>query len=235
MQHPGFSRRRRRHSRSPGPLIVRPRRRRSTRANPCFATERERSVFRLSPPRGPPSVASMASHLHLAAIPRARLRPHRPGADPRRARRRPRADPSQGLRLLLEIERRPRGGRRGRRPRSAAAHVNGRQPNVLVLDLSMPGGSSIEAIGRAARARPGDADRGADDGGDPVFAQRALAAGALGFVTKDLADGELRAARSRGGARRGVREPAAGQRASTRCTARSPSTSSRRARSRCCG
>ena len=37
---------------------------------------------------------------------------------------------------------------------AATRYVRGHQPRVLVLDLNMPGGSSLEAIPRSARSRP---------------------------------------------------------------------------------
>ncbi len=64
-------------------------------------------------------------------------------------------------------------------------------PHVLVLDLSMPDGSSIEAIGRLREQAPDTQIVVMTMNENPVFAQRAFAAGAVGFVGKDLADGEL--------------------------------------------
>jgi two-component system response regulator NreC len=74
---------------------------------------------------------------------------------------------------------------------SAAHQVQGKHPNVLVLDLSMPGGSSIEAIGHLRERSPETQIVVMTMEESPVFAQRALAAGALGYVSKELADGEL--------------------------------------------
>ena len=74
---------------------------------------------------------------------------------------------------------------------SAALEVQGNHPNVLVLDLSMPGGSSIEAIGQLRERAPATQIVVMTMEESPVFAQRALAAGALGYVSKELADREL--------------------------------------------
>ena len=74
---------------------------------------------------------------------------------------------------------------------SASHQVQGKHPNVLVLDLSMPGGSSIEAIGQLRERAPGTQIVVMTMEESPVFAQRALAAGALGYVSKELADKEL--------------------------------------------
>jgi two-component system, NarL family, response regulator NreC len=90
-------------------------------------------------------------------------------------------DGAQGVEVIAEVDDLP----------SALRQVQGHQPNVLVLDLRMPGGSSIEAIRELSRCAP---DTGVvvltmDD--SPSIAQEALAAGALGYVLKEFADDEL--------------------------------------------
>ncbi len=70
-------------------------------------------------------------------------------------------------------------------------NVHAHEPHVLVLDLSMPDGSSIEAIGRLREQAPDTQIVVMTMEDNPVFAQRAFAAGAVGFVVKDLADNEL--------------------------------------------
>jgi two-component system response regulator NreC len=70
-------------------------------------------------------------------------------------------------------------------------HLEGDEPRVLVLDLGMPGGSSIQAIGRLRERGPDTQIVMMTMEDNPVFAQRAFAAGALGFVSKELADAEL--------------------------------------------
>jgi two-component system response regulator NreC len=69
--------------------------------------------------------------------------------------------------------------------------VQAQEPHVLVLDFGMPGGSSIEAIGQLRELVPDTqiVVLSIEDG--PMVAQRAFAAGAVGFVAKDLADSEL--------------------------------------------
>jgi two-component system response regulator NreC len=74
---------------------------------------------------------------------------------------------------------------------AVARDVKGYQPNVLVFDLNMPGGSGIEAIGRLRERVPDTHIVVMTMEENPVFAQRAFAAGAVGFVAKDLADVEL--------------------------------------------
>ncbi len=74
---------------------------------------------------------------------------------------------------------------------SVISHVERHEPRVLVLDLKMPGGSSIEAIGRLRERAPDTEIVVMTMEGDPVFAHHAFAAGAVGFVAKDLAAEEL--------------------------------------------
>jgi two-component system, NarL family, response regulator NreC len=65
------------------------------------------------------------------------------------------------------------------------------KPQVLVLDLSMPGGSTLAAIPRMLEASPGTAIVVLTMEDEPRVAREALRAGALGFVLKDAAEGEL--------------------------------------------
>jgi two-component system response regulator NreC len=71
------------------------------------------------------------------------------------------------------------------------SHVHGHRPNVLVLDLSMPGGSSLETIRKLRGAVPETQIVVLTMDENPMFAHQALTAGALGFVLKDSADDEL--------------------------------------------
>jgi two-component system response regulator NreC len=65
------------------------------------------------------------------------------------------------------------------------------RPSVLVLDLNMPGGSSLEAIPRLCEQAPDSAIVVLTMQDDPAFARQALQAGAKGFVLKEAADEEL--------------------------------------------
>ena len=74
---------------------------------------------------------------------------------------------------------------------AVARHVHGHLPHVLVLDLGMHNGTSLETI-RRLRAQVPDTQivvMSMED--DPAFARRALEAGAVGFVLKEMADSEL--------------------------------------------
>ncbi len=75
--------------------------------------------------------------------------------------------------------------------RSAMDHVRGHRPHVLVLDLGMPDGSSIEAI-RLLRVEVPNTEIVVLTMEDaPSIAGQALAAGAIGFALKDYADVDL--------------------------------------------
>src|SRR5271166_3372836 len=63
---------------------------------------------------------------------------------------------------------------------SATREVQSQQPQVLVLDLGMPEGSSIEAVGRLRERMPETQIVVLTMEESPVFAQRAFAAGVLG-------------------------------------------------------
>ena len=65
------------------------------------------------------------------------------------------------------------------------------RPSVLVLDLNMPGGSSLAAIPRLRDDAPGTSIVVLTMHDDPAFARQALRSGALGFVLKDAADEDL--------------------------------------------
>jgi two-component system response regulator NreC len=97
----------------------------------------------------------------------------------------------RGLRLLLDGEDDVEVIAEAIDLASVVRLVHSRRPHVLVLDLSMPDGSSIETIGKLRERVPDTQIVVLTMNDSPVFAQRALAAGALGFVLKDLADSDL--------------------------------------------
>ncbi|MEA2130569.1 MAG: hypothetical protein QOJ85_3460 [Solirubrobacteraceae bacterium] len=70
--------------------------------------------------------------------------------------------------------------------------VLGHKPDVLVLDLNMPGEqSSLEALPGVVERSPETKTVILTMQEDPEYARRALRAGALGYVLKDAADAEL--------------------------------------------
>ena len=97
----------------------------------------------------------------------------------------------QGLRLLIDNEAGlqvvAEAGTVPDTERLTRAH----RPTVLVLDLNMPGGSSLEAIPRLREQTPETAIVVLTMQDDPAFAREALQGGALGFVLKEAADEEL--------------------------------------------
>ena len=93
-----------------------------------------------------------------------------------------------GLKLLLEAEDGvavvAEAGEIDTTKRMVRAH----RPDVLVLDLNMPGGPSLPAIPELAEQT---AVVVLTMQNDPGFARQALQAGALGYVLKEAADAEL--------------------------------------------
>jgi two-component system, NarL family, response regulator NreC len=65
---------------------------------------------------------------------------------------------------------------------------------VLVLDVSMPGGPSVNAIPEFREASPNTRIVVLTMEAEPVYARIAMRSGALGFVLKEAADSELVAA-----------------------------------------
>lgn len=74
---------------------------------------------------------------------------------------------------------------------SAVRYVLGHKPNVLILDLNMPGKPSLEAIPDVLKANPSTAIVILTMQGEPAFAREALKAGVKGYVLKEAADGDL--------------------------------------------
>ena len=96
-----------------------------------------------------------------------------------------------GLRLLLDAEADLEVVAEAADIEEAVRRVLAYKPSVIVLDLSMPGGSSLEAIPRMLEASPSTAVVVLTMENEPRFARAALRAGALGFVLKEAADAEL--------------------------------------------
>ncbi len=74
---------------------------------------------------------------------------------------------------------------------AARALVRQHGPEVLVLDLSMPGGSSLEAIPALRKEAPGTQIVVLTMEDDPALVRAARRAGALGYVLKESADADL--------------------------------------------
>ena len=74
---------------------------------------------------------------------------------------------------------------------AAIRTTRGYKPDVLVLDLNMPGGSSLDAIPRILEASPATRITVLTMQDEPAFARQALGAGALAYVLKEAAGDEL--------------------------------------------
>jgi two-component system response regulator NreC len=96
-----------------------------------------------------------------------------------------------GLRLLLDAEQGFEVVAEASNVDGARRYVHGHHPDVLVLDLNMPGGSSLEAIPVIREQSPGTQIVVLTMQQEPAFAREALGAGALGYVLKEAADEEL--------------------------------------------
>jgi two-component system response regulator NreC len=77
---------------------------------------------------------------------------------------------------------------------AVARQVHSHAPHVLVLDIRLRNGSSVEMIRQLTARVPGTEVVVLTMDESPMFAQQALDAGAAGFVLKDRADSELLAA-----------------------------------------
>ena len=96
-----------------------------------------------------------------------------------------------GLRMLLDSEPDFEVVAEASDIESAKRYVRGHHPKVLVLDLNMPGGSSLEAIPILRQESPDTQIVVLTMQQEPAFAREALGAGALGYVLKEAADDEL--------------------------------------------
>jgi two-component system, NarL family, response regulator NreC len=115
-----------------------------------------------------------------------------------------------GVRLLLESEPDLAVVAEAGDVESARRYVRGHHPAVLVLDLSMPGGSALELIPRIREEFPRTQIVVLTAHREPAFAREALDAGALGYVLKDAAGDELVQAVRRAAAGEGFLDPALG-------------------------
>jgi len=97
----------------------------------------------------------------------------------------------KGLRMLIDAEPELRVVAEAGTVPDALRMARAHRPGVLVLDLNMPGGSSLESIPTLRAEAPMTAIVVLTMQNDPAFARQALQAGALGFVLKEAADDEL--------------------------------------------
>jgi two-component system response regulator NreC len=95
------------------------------------------------------------------------------------------------LRMLLEAEPEFEVVSEAGDAEEAARKVRGHHPQVLVLDLNMPGGSGLAALPRIREQSPETQVVVLTMQSEPAFAREAMQAGALGYVLKEAADAEL--------------------------------------------
>jgi two-component system response regulator NreC len=97
----------------------------------------------------------------------------------------------KGLRLLVDAEPELQVVAEAGTVPDALRMVWAHRPDVLILDLNMPGGSSLEAIPAIREQAPATAIVVLTMQDSPAFARGALQAGAAGYVLKEAADEEL--------------------------------------------
>ena len=108
-----------------------------------------------------------------------------------------------GLRLVLEGEEDIEVVAEAADARQAVFEARAHKPDVIVLDVVMPGKSGIEAIPDLLEESPETKVLVLSMQDDPAYVREAFGAGASGYVLKEAVDAEVVAA---------VREVAAGQR-----------------------
>jgi two-component system response regulator NreC len=96
-----------------------------------------------------------------------------------------------GLRMVLDAEHGIEVVAEAGDVPSALRAVRGHRPDVLVLDLNMPGEPSLGVIPHFVEQMPGTAIVVLTMQKDPAFAREALRTGARGYVLKEAADAEL--------------------------------------------
>jgi two-component system response regulator NreC len=96
-----------------------------------------------------------------------------------------------GLRMLLENEQDLEVVAEAGDVPTAMRYVAAHRPQVLILDLHMPGEPSLPAIPALKEASPGTEIVVLTMQADPAYAREALRSGAIGYVLKEAAGAEL--------------------------------------------
>jgi two-component system response regulator NreC len=95
------------------------------------------------------------------------------------------------LRMLLEAEPGMEVVAEAGDVENAIRYVRGHRPNVLILDLNMPGRASLEALPEIFEASPETNVVVLTMQSEPAFAREAMQAGVRGYILKEAADAEL--------------------------------------------
>ncbi len=96
-----------------------------------------------------------------------------------------------GIRMVLESEPDIAVVAEAGTAEDATRYALGHRPSVVVLDLSMPGGSSLEAIPKILEASPETKVIVLTMQSEPAFARKSLQSGASAYVVKHAAAKEL--------------------------------------------
>ncbi len=96
-----------------------------------------------------------------------------------------------GLRMLLQAEEGFEVVAEAGDVATTERRISAYHPRVLILDLNMPGESSLPAIPRLRQTAPDTQIVVLTMQNDPAFAREALRAGAIGYVLKEAAESEL--------------------------------------------
>jgi two-component system response regulator NreC len=116
----------------------------------------------------------------------------------------------RALRVLLEEEDGFEVVAEAEDAQGAIRYLRGHKPDVLILDLSMPGRPGLEAIPDMRDASPETKIVVLTMQKEPAFARQALQLGVLGYVLKEAADDELVQAVRRAAAGETYLQPALG-------------------------
>ena len=96
-----------------------------------------------------------------------------------------------GLRLLLDAEGDMEVVGEAGNAREATFEVRAAKPDVVLLDVVMPGESGIEALPQVLHEAPGAKVLVLSMQDDPNYVREAFAAGASGYVLKEAVDAEV--------------------------------------------
>ncbi|MGN6378982.1 MAG: response regulator [Gaiellales bacterium] len=96
-----------------------------------------------------------------------------------------------GLRLLLDREDDMEAVGEAGDAREAILATRHHKPDVILLDVTMPGMSGVDVIGDLLKEAPGARVLMLSMQDDPSYVRQAFTAGASGYVLKEAADAEL--------------------------------------------